>query len=98
MHIERRWHFMKKQLVLPKFKNEDEEAVFWDKIDLTEYFEPSDFKHVMFPNLKRTTKKLISIRLPEQLILKVKNKASKLHVPYQNLIQQFIQQGVEGAK
>lgn len=84
---------MKKPLVLPKFKNEENEADFWDKIDLTEYFEPSDFKRVMFPNLKRT-KRLISIRLPEDLIGKVKEKASKLDIPYQSLIRQYIQQGV----
>ena len=66
---------MKKPLVLPKFKNEADEAEFWDKIDLTEYFEPSDFKRVAFPNLKRT-KRLISIRLPEELIGKVKKKGS----------------------
>lgn len=85
---------MKKPLVLPKFKNEEEEMDFWDKIDITEYFEPSDFKRgVMFPNLKRT-KRLISIRLPEELISKVKQKASKLDVPYQSLIRQYIQQGV----
>ncbi len=84
---------MKKPLVLPKFKNEDEEVKFWDKIDLTEYFEPSDFKHVAFPNLKRT-KRLISIRLPEELISKVKEKASKLEMPYQSLIRQYIQQGI----
>ena len=85
---------MKKQLILPKFKSEDEERNFWDSIDITEYFEPSDFKKVVFPNLQRT-KKLISIRLPEQLLIKVKHKASTLHIPYQQLIQQFIQQGVE---
>lgn len=85
---------MKKQLILPKFKNEDEERNFWDKIDITEYFEPSDLKKVVFPNLKRT-KKLISIRLPEKLILEVKQKASKLHVPYQQLMQQILQQGVK---
>lgn len=85
---------MKKPLVLPKFKNEEEEMDFWDKIDLTEYFEPSDFKRgVMFPNLKRT-KRLISIRLSEDLIGKVKEKASKLDVPYQSLIRQYIQAGV----
>lgn len=51
---------MKKPLNLPKFKNEDEERDFWDKIDITEYFEPSDFKRVVFPNLE-PTKRLISI-------------------------------------
>ncbi len=85
---------MKKQLVVPKFKNEDEEAEFWAKLDLTEYFEPSDFKRgVVFPHLQRT-KKLISIRLPEHLLIQVKHKASKLQMPYQQLIQQFIQQGI----
>lgn len=85
---------MKKKLFVPKFKNESEESDFWAGLDLTEYFEPSDFKRgVMFPNLKRT-KRLISIRLPEELISKVKAKASKLDVPYQSLIRQYIQQAV----
>jgi len=35
---------MKKKLVVPKFKNEAEEARFWARLDLSEYFEPSDFK------------------------------------------------------
>lgn len=85
---------MKKKLVVPKFKSEAEEAQFWAKLNLMEYFEPSDFKRgVVFPNLKRS-KRLISIRLPEELIGKVKKKASKLDIPYQSLIRQYIQQGV----
>ena len=86
---------MRKKLIVPKFKNETDEARFWANLDLSEYFEPSDFKRgVVFPSLKRT-KRLISIRLPEQLLVKVKDKAHALHTPYQNLIQQYIQQGVE---
>lgn len=85
---------MKKKLVVPKFKNEAEEAEFWANLDLNEYFEPSDFKRgIVFPNLKRT-KRLISIRLPEELIGKIKEKAAKLDVPYQSLIRQYIQQAV----
>lgn len=86
---------MKKKLVVPKFKSESEEAQFWANLDLSEYFEPSDFKRgILFPNLKQT-KRLISIRLPEQLITKVKEKASQLDVPYQSLIRQYIQRGVK---
>lgn len=86
---------MKKKLVVPKFKNEAEEAEFWAHLDLSEYFDSSDFERgAVFPSLKRT-KRLISIRLPEQLLLKVKAKAGKLQIPYQNLIQQFIQRGVK---
>jgi hypothetical protein len=44
--------------VLPEFKNEDEERDFWDKIDLSEYIEPSDLKRVVFPNLRRTNKQI----------------------------------------
>ncbi|MBI3577544.1 BrnA antitoxin family protein [Candidatus Gottesmanbacteria bacterium] len=85
---------MKKKLVIPKFKNEAQEAEFWARLDLADYFEPSDFKRGMvFPTLKRS-KRLISIRLPEQLLLKVKARANNLRMPYQNLIQQFIQRGV----
>ena len=45
---------MKKKLILPKFKNEDQERDFWSEIDLSEYFEPKDFVPVSFPNLKPT--------------------------------------------
>jgi len=85
---------MKKPLLLPKFNNEDEEREFWNHIDITEYFEPSDFKKVAFPHLKRT-KKLISIRLPEQLLEQVKDKANRLAIPYQTLIQNYIQKGLQ---
>lgn len=85
---------MKKKLTVPKFKSESHEAQFWANLDLSEYFEPSDFKRGMvFPSLKKT-KRLISIRLPEQLLLKVKVEAGKLHVPYQHLIQKYVEKGV----
>ena len=84
---------MKKPLKLPKFKNEDEEREFWWNLDLTEYYEPSDLEPVSFPNLKPTTKP-ISIRIPEYLLNRVKEKANEINVPYQSLIKQYIQKGV----
>jgi len=80
---------MKKELKLPKFKNEDEEREFWSKIDLTEYFEVSDLEPVTFPNLKPTSKP-ISIRLPQHLLNRVKQRANALDVPYQSLIKIYI--------
>lgn len=88
---------MKKKLVLPQFKNEDEERVFWAKIDLSEYYEPDDLEAVSFPNLKPTTRP-ISIRIPEYLLNRVKEKANGLNIPYQSLIKQYIQKGVFSAK
>ena len=84
---------MKKKLILPKFKNEDAERDFWDKIEFTDYFEPEDFVPVSFPNLKPTTRP-ISIRLTESMIDRVKEKANEIDIPYQALIKQFIDKGL----
>jgi predicted DNA binding CopG/RHH family protein len=87
---------MKKQLRIPKFKNEDDEAEFWANIDLSEYLDPSDFERVSFPNLKPTSRS-ISIRIPEYLINRVKEKANEINIPYQSLIKQYIKKGVFSA-
>lgn len=84
---------MKKQLKLPKFKDEDAEREFWSKIDLSEYYEPSDLVPVSFPNLKFSSRP-ISIRLPNYLLNRVKEKANALAMPYQALIKQYISAGV----
>jgi len=86
---------MKKPLKIPKFKNEDEEREFWAKIDLSEYFEPKDFKPVSFPNLKPTTR-TISIRLPEYLLNRLKEKANEINIPYQSLIKAYLKKAVLG--
>ncbi|MFH1565641.1 MAG: BrnA antitoxin family protein [bacterium] len=86
---------MKKQIKLPKFKNEDAEREFWAKIDLADYFEASDFKPISFPNLKPTTRS-ISIRLPEYLIDRIKEQANEINVPYQSLIKGYLKQAVFG--
>jgi predicted DNA binding CopG/RHH family protein len=83
---------MKKPLKLPKFKNEDEERDFWAKLDLSEYYEPSDMERISFPNLKPTSRS-ISIRIPEYLLNRVKEKANEINVPYQSLIKDYIKKG-----
>lgn len=84
---------MKKQLNIPKFRNEDEEAEFWSNLDLSDYLEPSDFERVSFPNLKPTSRS-ISIRIPEYLLNRLKEKANEINVPYQSLIKQYIKKGI----
>lgn len=83
---------MKKQLNIPKFKNEDEERKFWADLNLSEYYEPSDFERVSFPNLKPTSRS-ISIRIPEYLLNRVKEKANEVNIPYQSLIKEYIKKG-----
>lgn len=84
---------MKKQLNIPKFKNEDEEAEFWARLDLSEYLESSDFERVSFPNLKPTSSS-ISIRIPDYLLNRVKERANEINIPYQSLIKEYIKKGV----
>lgn len=84
---------MKKPLKLPKFKNEDEERDFWAKLDLSEYYEASDLEPVSFPNLKPTTR-AISIRIPEYLLNRIKEKANEINIPYQSLIKEYIKKGI----
>jgi predicted DNA binding CopG/RHH family protein len=87
---------MKNKLNLPKFQNEKEERKFWDKVDLTEHFETSDFTPASFPNLKPSSRS-ISLRLPEYLLNRLKEKANRLNIPYQTLIKQYIAKGALGS-
>lgn len=84
---------MKKKLIVPKFKNEDEERKFWWSLDLSEYYEPEDMVPVSFPNLKPTSHS-ISIRIPDYLLDRVKERANEINIPYQSLIKEYIKKGV----
>ena len=84
---------MKKKLNVPKFKNEDEERKFWAKVDLSKYFAPTDFQRVHFPNLKPTTHP-ISIRVPDYLLVRIKERANALDIPYQSLIKEYLKKGI----
>lgn len=86
---------MKKELKIPKFKNENQERKFWNKINLADYFSKDDFIEVGFPHLKPTSRS-ISIRIPEYLLVRLQEKAHELNIPYQTLMKQFIAQGVLG--
>ncbi len=74
---------------LPKFKDEADEASFWDEHDVTEYFDMQKVQSVRFSNLKKTTKS-ISLRLPVDMIEELKVKANAMDVPYQSLIKMFL--------
>ena len=79
----------KKKLKIPKFSNEDQEREFWSKVDLSEYLAASDFEATAFPNLKPTSRS-VSIRLPQYLLVRLKERANELNVPYQTLMKQYI--------
>lgn len=84
---------MNKKLKLPKFKSENIERDFWAKLDLSKHFKKDDFVLASFPNLKPTSRP-ISIRIPEFLFLRVKERANELNIPYQSLIKEYIGRGL----
>lgn len=88
---------MKKKLNIPQFRSEDDERRFWENLDLSQYYEAHDLEAVSFPNLQPTTRP-ISIRLPESLLNRVKERANELNVPYQSLIKDFIHKGAFSSK
>jgi predicted DNA binding CopG/RHH family protein len=76
---------MKKLKPIPKFKNENDEGIFWEAHDSTDYINWNKASLARFPNLKPSAK-IISLRLPEGLLNDIKILANKKDVPYQSLI------------
>ncbi len=83
----------KKLKKIPKFKTKDEEYAFWNKHDVTDYFDVSKGKRIRFPNLKPSTK-MISLRLPEDLLEEIKIEANKRDVPYQSYIKMLLKEKI----
>lgn len=79
-----------KQKPLPKFKSTDEERLFWQTHDSTDYLNWEKAQHnPSFPKLKPSSRS-ISIRLPESLIDDLKMLANQQDVPYQSLLKIYL--------
>lgn len=87
---------MAKLKKIPKFKNEDEEAKFWLRVDSTEYVDYSKAEHWVFPNLKLTSRP-VTIRLPLSLIDRLKIRAGQMDIPYQSLAKLLLNKGLAQA-
>jgi len=81
---------MKKKLILPDFKSEDEERDFWSSIDLSDYFDTADFVKAQFTDIQLTATKPVSIRFPIFVINAVRQQAAKMGVSYSSLIKQAV--------
>lgn len=85
---------MKKIKKLPRFKSEDEEREFWAKHDTNEYFNIKKPVKLDLSHLKRSSHS-VTIRLPENLINKLKRLANKKDVPYQSLLKIMLDQQIK---
>ena len=75
----------------PKFKSEAQERAYWETHDSSEHIDWSKAARVRLPNLKPSTK-AISLRLPVDLLERIKIAANKRDVPYQSLIKVWLQE------
>ncbi len=79
---------------IPKFKTEDQEREFWASADSTEYVNWRQARGMKLTNLRPTTR-VISIRLPETMIERLKILANKRDVPYQSLLKMYVAEKLE---
>ncbi len=84
----------RKRKSIPTFKSEAEEQAFWESHDSTDYVDWSKAERVRFPHLKPSTK-AISLRLPVDLLERIKIAANKRDVPYQSLIKVWLAEKVD---
>jgi predicted DNA binding CopG/RHH family protein len=78
-----------KRKPVPKFRSEAQERRFWESHDSTDYLDWSKAARARFPNLKPSTKS-ISLRLPVDLLERIKIEANRRDVPYQSLIKVWL--------
>ena len=81
---------MPKLKKIPEFTSEAEERAFWESNDSEAYIDWSQAQLMRFSNLKKSTRS-ISLRLPEDMLEKLKTKANALDVPYQSYIKMLLQ-------
>lgn len=75
---------------IPAFSSDAEESKFWDQADSTEYFSGTGGVSLKMP--KRTT--VISLRLPDRLLARLKNLAKLKDVAYQSLLKIYLDEKV----
>lgn len=74
---------------VPSFSSGAEERKFRETHDSTGYIDWSKAKAARLPNLKPSTKS-ISLRLPVDLLERIKVEANRRDVPYQSLIKVWL--------
>ncbi len=84
----------KKRKPIPDFGSEAEERAFWERRDSGDYVDWSKAERIRFANLKPSTK-AISLRLPVDLLERIKIAANKRDVPYRSLIKVWLSEKID---
>ena len=85
---------VRKKKAIPAFKNEEQEREFWASHDSSDYIDWRRAETVRLAKLRPTTR-MISIRLPQPMIERLKVLANKRDVPYQSLLKIYVAEKIE---
>ena len=86
----------RKSKPMPDLKTEAEERAFWETHDSSDYVDWGRAERARFVNLEPSTK-AISLRLPIDLLERIKTAANKRDVPYQSLIKVWLSEKVDAS-
>jgi predicted DNA binding CopG/RHH family protein len=86
----------RKRKPVPDLTSEAQERSFWETHDSSAYVDWTKAERARFPNLKPSTK-AISLRLPVDLLERIKVAANKQDVPYQSLIKVWLSEKIDAA-
>jgi len=76
---------------VPTFGSEEEERLYWDDHDPSEYFvEPAD----VIVRLKSRKKRMVSVRIDEALYQELRSVAARHGLPYQRLMRELLRQSL----
>jgi predicted DNA binding CopG/RHH family protein len=84
----------RKRKTAPRFRTEAEERDFWESHDSSDYVDWSRAERARIPSLKPSTR-AISLRLPVDLLERIRTAANKRDVPYQSLIKVWLAEKVD---
>ena len=85
---------VRRKKAIPAFKNEEQEREFWASHDSSDYIDWRRAETVRLAKLRPTTR-MISIRLPQPMIERLKVLANKRDVPYQSLLKIYVAEKIE---
>ena len=80
-----------------RFRTETQERTFWETHDSSPHVDWNRGTRIRFPNLKPSTK-AISLRLPVDLLERIKVAANLRDVPYQSLIKVWLAEKVDATQ
>ena len=78
---------------IPEFRNDEEEARFWETHDLSDYWD--DLEPAPDVYFERPRKQMVTLRLDRPLVQRIKATAMKKGIPYSTLIRMWLVERVE---